>query len=267
MILMNLQNVSKSFGGNEVLRDISFTLQTGMRMGLVGVNGCGKSTLLKILCGIEHEDGGTISPMKGIRIGYLAQQGHAGSGNTVLQEMEDVFEPLVRMEEKLRAMEAQMSTARGEEAERLYENYDKLQRRFEDEDGYSWKSRVQGVLLGLGFSREEWSKPACVLSGGELTRLCLGKLLLQKPDVLLLDEPTNHLDLSALAFLEKFLQDYQGTVLVVSHDRFFLDKVCTDITEILLGKSEQYSGNYSVYMKKRTERFESRMKAYELQQK
>ena len=267
MILLTVQNLSKSFGGNEVLRDISFTLKTGMRMGLVGVNGCGKSTLLRILCGQEHEDGGTVSFMKGVRVGYLAQQGHVAPENSILKEMEDVFRPVVAMEEKLREMEQRMAHAEGDEALRLYEDYDRLQHRFEEAGGYEWKSRVQGVLLGLGFGRDTWEKDAKVLSGGELTRLCMGKLLLQQPDVLLLDEPTNHLDLSALAWLEKYLSDYKGTVLVVSHDRYFLNRVCTDITEILLGRSEQYAGNYDLYMQKRTERFDARMKAWELQQK
>ena len=267
MILMNVQNVSKSFGGNTVLKDVSLTLQNGMRMGLVGVNGCGKSTLLRILCGQDQDHGGQISSLKGIRIGYLAQQGHTSGGNTVFEELRGVFAHLDQMEQRLREMELEMSTAEGEEAERLYENYDRLQRRFEQEDGYARESRVQGVLLGLGFDRSEWDKPADVLSGGELTRLCLGKLLLEKPDVLLLDEPTNHLDLNALDWLEKYLLDYKGTVLVVSHDRFFLDRVCTDITEILLGRSEQYKGNYTEYMQKRTARFDSRMKAWENQQK
>lgn len=267
MILMNVQNVSKSFGGNTVLKDVSLTLQNGMRMGLVGVNGCGKSTLLRILCGQDQDHGGQISSLKGIRIGYLAQQGHTSGGNTVFEELRGVFAHLDQMEQWLREMELEMSTAEGEEAERLYENYDRLQRRFEQEDGYARESRVQGVLLGLGFDRSEWDKPADVLSGGELTRLCLGKLLLEKPDVLLLDEPTNHLDLNALDWLEKYLLDYKGTVLVVSHDRFFLDRVCTDITEILLGRSEQYKGNYTEYMQKRTARFDSRMKAWENQQK
>ncbi len=178
-----------------------------------------------------------------------------------------MFLPVVEMEKKLRDMEQQMSDPAGADMTALYENYDKLMRRYEDAGGYEWPSRVQGVLAGLGFTREQQSQPANVLSGGELTRLFLGKLLLQQPDILLLDEPTNHLDLSALSWLEKYLLDYKGTVLVVSHDRFFLDRVCTDITEVLLGRSEQYHGNYTTYMAQRTERFESRMKAYELQQK
>ena len=267
MILLNVENVAKAFGGHEVLQDVSLTLQNGMRMGLVGVNGCGKSTLLRILAGKEMPDQGKVELPKGVTLGFLEQINRAAPDRTVREELSSVFEPLREMEVRLRKMEADMAQAEGEEAEKLYESYDRLLHRFEEADGYSWSSRVEGVLSGLGFDERMREQKAELLSGGELTRLFLGKLLLQSPDILLLDEPTNHLDLNSLNWLEKYLSDYPGTVLVVSHDRFFLDRVCTDITEILLGRSEQYSGNYSVYMSQRTARFESRMKAWETQQK
>lgn len=268
MIILSVQNVQKAFGGNEVLRNVSLTLQSGQRMALVGVNGCGKTTFMRILAGEETADDGVISLTKGLRAGYMAQRNAVTPGNTVLKELEDVFIPVVKMEERLREMEIEMSQVTDEKAlKRLGEAYTRLNDQFEEADGYGWKSSVQGVLAGLGFKKEQQGQLVESLSGGEMTRLCLGRLLLQKPDLLLLDEPTNHLDLQALSWLEKYLSEYRGTVLVVSHDRYFLDHVCTCVTEILLGESEQYDGNYSAYMTQRAERFEVRMRAYEFQQK
>ena len=267
MIILTIQNLKKAFGGNVVLKDVNLVLQDRQRMGLVGVNGCGKTTLLKILAGQEHEDGGTISLMKGIRIGYMEQQYAVQGDSTVFEELKQVFEPVFAMEEKLRALEAQMASASEVELKRLGDTYARLNDAFERADGYAWKSSIQGVLSGLGFTKEQYGQPARLLSGGELTRLCLARLLLQKPDLLLLDEPTNHLDLQALDWLEHYLADYRGTLLVVSHDRYFLDHVCTHISELLLGTLEQYEGNYSSYMTQRAERFEIRMRAWEQQQK
>ncbi len=267
MIVLTIQNLHKAFGGNVVLKDVSLTLQDHQRMGLVGVNGCGKTTLLNILAGREHADGGSISLMKGMRVGYMEQQYQAQGDSTVFEEMKQVFEPVFAMEEKLRALEHDMSEASEIELKRMGETYARLNDAFEKADGYAWKSSIQGVLAGLGFTKEQYEQPARLLSGGELTRLCLAKLLLQKPDLLLLDEPTNHLDLSALDWLEHYLSEYKGTLLVVSHDRYFLDHVCTHISELLLGTLEQYTGNYSSYMNQRAERFEIRMRAWEQQQK
>ncbi len=267
MIVLTIQNLHKAFGGNVVLKDVNLTLQDHQRMGLVGVNGCGKTTLLNILAGREQADGGSVSLMKGIRIGYMEQQYRAQGDSTVFEEMKRVFEPVFAMEEKLRALEHDMSEAGETELKRMGETYARLSDAFEKADGYAWKSSIQGVLAGLGFKKEQYDQPARLLSGGELTRLCLAKLLLQKPDLLLLDEPTNHLDLSALDWLEHYLSDYKGALIVVSHDRYFLDHVCTHISELLLGTLEQYTGNYSSYMKERAERFEIRMRAWEQQQK
>ena len=267
MIILTVQNLQKSFGGNAVLKDVNLVLQDRQRMGLVGVNGCGKTTLLKILAGLEREDGGSISLMKGIRIGYMEQQYQVLGDSTVFEELKRVFLPVFAMEEKLRALEAQMESADEAELKRLGDTYARLNDAFEKADGYAWKSSIQGVLAGLGFQREQYDQPARLLSGGELTRLCLARLLLQKPDLLLLDEPTNHLDLQALDWLEHYLAEYKGTLLVVSHDRYFLDHVCTHISELLLGTLEQYTGNYSAYMGQRAERFEIRMRAWEQQQK
>lgn len=269
MILLSLQGVQKSFGTNEVLRDVSLVLQDGQRMGLVGVNGCGKSTLMKIIAGIETADNGVITMQKGLRLGYLAQQGEVGEGRTVLEELETVFEPMVRLEEQLRETERQMADAAQDEEllHRLGSQYDRLTREFERGNGYGWRSTVQGVLAGLGFRKEQQNQLASLLSGGERTRLCLGRMLLTEPDLLLLDEPTNHLDLKSIAWLEDYLRTYKGAVLLISHDRYFMDHVCDRMAELLLGTVECYDGNYTQYMAQRTERFEIRMKAYELQQK
>ncbi len=269
MILLSLQGVTKSFGTNEVLRDASLVLQDGQRMGLVGVNGCGKSTLMKIIAGVESSDGGSITMQKGLRLGYLAQQGEVGEGRSVLEELESVFEPVVEMEKQLRRMEEQMAEC-GDDMTRLSRlggQYDALTLEFERRNGYGWRSTVQGVLAGLGFRREQQGQLASLLSGGERTRLCLGRMLLTEPDLLLLDEPTNHLDLKSIAWLEEYLRTYKGAVLLISHDRYFMDHVCDRMCELLLGATECYDGNYTAYMAQRTERFEIRMKAYELQQK
>ena len=269
MILLSIQDIHKAFGTNEVLRGASLTLQNGERMGLVGVNGSGKSTLMKIIAGLEHEDSGTISMQKGLRLGYLAQQGEVNPEHTVLEEMESVFEPVVRMEQELRDIEVEMAEAAHDELllKRLGSRYDSLNRAFENAKGYGWKSEVQKVLAGLGFRKEQQSQKASVLSGGERTRLCLGRMLLQEPDLLLLDEPTNHLDLKSISWLEDYLASYRGAVLLVSHDRYFMDHVCDHMGELLFGRIELYEGNYTEYMAQRTERFEIRMKTWELQQK
>lgn len=269
MIILSLQDIEKSFGGNTVLKNASLTLQDGDRMGLVGVNGCGKSTLLKIIYGMESIDKGTLSAKKGLRMGYLAQQGMVSDNLTVYQELELVFEPVMAMESRMRTLEKEMASNanNAQMLTRLGNEYQRLTDAFEDANGYGWQSSIMGVLAGLGFTPEQHQQLACQLSGGERTRLCLARLLLQKPELLLLDEPTNHLDLHAISWLEKYINEYVGTVLIVSHDRYFLDHTCNQMAELLLGTVEQYSGNYTDYAKKRAQRFEIRMKAYDMQQK
>ncbi len=268
MIILALQDIRKSFGTHEVLKHVSFTLQERDRMGMVGVNGSGKSTLMKIIAGAETADEGSVNIQKGLRIGYLAQQGELTGQETVQEVVESVFEPLVRMEEEMRSLEHEMA-AQASDAEalrRLGGRYDALMREFERQEGYGWRSRVTGVLKGLKLwdMREmETSR----LSGGERTRLCLGRMLLSDPDLLLLDEPTNHLDLKSTAWLEDYLNSYRGAVLVISHDRYFLDHVCGRMAEMILGTVETYTGNYTEYMSKRAEVYETRMKAWEMQQK
>lgn len=269
MIILSAQHIAKSFGVNAVLRDVSLTVQQGDRIGLVGVNGCGKSTLMRILAGLDAQDGGEISLVRGLRVGYLAQQNMVTSGETVWNELQKVYEQVFAMEKKLRELEDEMAHAHtdAQRFAQLSADYDRLTQRFEEADGYSWKSMVSGVLNGLGFKPAQYDQCVDSLSGGEQTRLCLARLLLQKPDLLLLDEPTNHLDMETLQWLENYLGAYKGSVLVISHDRYFLDHVCTGIVEILMGSSEQYNGNYTRYIAQRQERFESRMRAYEIQQK
>ena len=269
MIILSAQHIAKSFGVNAVLRDVSLTVQQGDRIGLVGVNGCGKSTLMRILAGLDAQDGGEISLVRSLRVGYLAQQNMVTSGETVWNELQKVYKQVFAMEKKLRELEDEMAHAHtdAQRFAQLSADYDRLTQRFEEADGYSWKSMVSGVLNGLGFKPAQYDQCVDSLSGGEQTRLCLARLLLQKPDLLLLDEPTNHLDMETLQWLENYLAVYKGSVLVISHDRYFLDHVCTGIVEILMGSSEQYNGNYTRYIAQRQERFESRMRAYEIQQK
>ncbi len=267
MIVLSAQHVAKAFGGTDILKDASVTLQQRERIGLVGVNGCGKSTFLKILTGELQADSGTISMAKQLRLGYLAQQSPLISGQTVYQVMDAVFEPVREMEARLRDLEARMAGSDEQELARLGEQYTRLNTAFEDAGGYDYRSRIQGVLRGLGFDENMQQQDAELLSGGERTRLYLARLLLSRPDILLLDEPTNHLDLAALSWLEGYLADYPGSVLVVSHDRFFLDKVCDGIVEMAFGRTEQYPGNYSRYLDLRAERWLTRERAYDAQQK
>ena len=270
MIVMQTNQLTKSFGVNEVLKGINLTVQDRHRVGLVGSNGSGKSTLLKILAGKDHYDGGTLSMTRGLRIGYHTQLDDLTSPLTVWQEMETCFEDTFRMEEKLREMEARMGEIHESDPEgfaRLSEEYTRLTDRFEEEDGYAWRSRLQGVLTGLGFTSAQYEQTVASLSGGERTRLKLARLILEDPDILLLDEPTNHLDLNSMQWLEDYLRAYKGAVVVVSHDRYFLDAVCNSIAELSFGRIEQYEGNYTRYLKLREEVMVRRMKEYTLQQK
>ncbi len=268
MILLNLQNVSKAFAMNEVLKDINLTLQSGQRMGLVGVNGSGKSTLFKIISGELAPDSGAVSLVKGTRVGMLTQDADIQSDLTIQQELERVFEPLRQMEARIREMEHEMAEKHDDpEAFRQLSNaYSRLVDRFEDAGGYEWPSRIQGVLAGLGFARGRETQPASLLSGGEKTRLCLARLLLTQPELLMLDEPTNHLDLASTQWLEETLKKYRGTVLVISHDRYFLNAVCDCMAELSMKRLTQYSGNYDRFAVQRQANLERQLKEYRLQQ-
>ena len=238
-------------------------------MGLVGVNGSGKSTLMKLIAGGMQPDTGTVSLMKGAQVGLLTQQADIDSDLNVWDELARVFEPLQRMEERLREMEHEMAEkhADPEAMARLSEDYARLTERFERKGGYEWPSRIQGTLVGLGFSKERQEMPARLLSGGEKTRLCLARILLTQPDLLLLDEPTNHLDLSATQWLEDTLRKYRGTVLVISHDRYFLNSVCDCMAELSMTHLTQYEGNYDAFSVKRRMNLERQLKEYQMQQK
>ncbi len=268
MILLTLQNVNKSFVMNEVLKDVSLTLQSGQRMGLVGVNGSGKSTLFKLISGAMEPDSGTVSLVRGTTVGMLTQDADIQSDLTIQQELERVFEPVRQMEARLRQMEAEMAEKHEDATafEQLSHAYSRLMDRFEDAGGYEWPSRIQGVLAGLGFARGRETQPASLLSGGEKTRLCLARLLLTQPDLLMLDEPTNHLDLASTQWLEETLKKYRGTVLVISHDRYFLNAVCDCMAELSMKRLTQYTGNYDRFAVQRQANLERQLKEYKLQQ-
>ena len=268
MILLTLQNVTKSFAMNTVLKDVNLTLQAGSRMGLVGVNGSGKSTLFRLISGVMEPDSGTISLMKGARVGVLTQDADIQSDLTIQQELARVFEPVREMERRLRDMEAEMAEKHDDPAafDQLSKAYARLMDRFEDAGGYEWPSRIQGVLAGLGFARGRENQPANLLSGGEKTRLCLARLLLTQPELLMLDEPTNHLDLQSVEWLEDTLKKYKGTVLVISHDRYFLNSVCDCMAELSMRHLTQYEGNYDRFAVQRQANLERQLKEYKLQQ-
>ena len=268
MILISVENIQKSFGIDQVLRDVTFSIQKGEKMGLVGANGSGKTTLLRILTGEQTADGGAVHMNRGLKLGYLAQIGDIAPEDTVWQAMLRVFERVIALEKRMRAMETRMADNRDEqEALRLSDEYYQMTEEFNRLEGYAYEGEITGKLCGLGIGREMFDRQVKTLSGGERTRISLAKLLLQKPDVLLMDEPTNHLDLAAIEWLQNYLCEYKGTLLLISHDRYFLDHVCDTMGEILGGRLYKFTGNYTEYMQKRTADFEARIKAYQLQQK
>ena len=267
MILISVQELQKSFGVHEVLRSVTFSLQKGEKMGLVGVNGCGKTTLMRMIAGEMQPDGGTIHRNKDLRVGYLAQLDDIPLTDTVWGALLKVFEPIRVMERRMAEIEKLLESADSETALRLSSEYQRLTESYNAQQGYAYEGEILRVLNGLGLKPEMHQRQVSTLSGGERTRLSLAKLLLQKPDIILMDEPTNHLDLEAIEWLQDYLTDYKGSLLLISHDRYFLDHVCTTMGELLGGKMIKFTGNYTEYMKKRTADFETRMKAYELQQK
>ena len=266
-MILACKELKKAYGIDCILEKISFHIEERDKVGIVGVNGAGKSTLFKILTGEISYDGGELYLKKSAAIGYLAQNVAVDGNHTIYQEMIKVFQPIIDMEEQLRNMELQMSGLSGKEMESLMGQYARLQQEFEKKDGYGYKSRIRGVLKGLGFSEDEYDKPVCQLSGGQKTRVYLGRLLLTKPDLLQLDEPTNHLDIESIQWLEDFLRAYTGAVIVISHDRYFMDRVVTKIVEIENKKSMVYEGNYSFYAKQKDINRAIAQKQYEDQQK
>lgn len=250
-MILALNNVSKSFGTDVILENISFHIEEKEKTGIVGVNGAGKSTLFKIITGELSSDSGEVIMPKSATLGYFSQSLEIDSNKTIYEELLTVFEPLMLMEQQLRDMESKMSDLKGEDLDRLMSNYSDLSHKMEEMDGYSYQSRLRGVIKGLGFSDDESIQTINELSGGQKTRVALGKILLQSPNILLLDEPTNHLDIDSIRWLEDFLKSYNGAVVIISHDRYFLDRVIGKVIEIENRKAKEYFGNYSYYTEKK----------------
>ncbi len=261
-MILGCHHISKSYLEVPVLTDVTFTLEKGDRAAIVGINGAGKTTLLRIIMGEEEADSGSITLQKDTTVGYLAQKQNVNSENTILEELLSVKKPVIDMEQKIAEYEQRMNTAEGDELIRMVEDYTELRRRFELEEGYGYRSEVQGVLNGLGFTEEEASRRISHLSGGQKTRAALGKLLLQKPDIIILDEPTNHLDIGSIRWLESYLGSYRGTVLIVSHDRYFMDRIAGKVIELENTRSSVFCGNYSAYAEKKQKLREEKMRAY-----
>ncbi|MGN0986213.1 MAG: ribosomal protection-like ABC-F family protein [Otoolea sp.] len=250
-MILSCSNITKSFGTDTILDHVSFHIEEREKAAIVGINGAGKSTLLKIIVGEMTADEGNVTISRGKTLGYLAQHQDIKSDSTIYDELMEVKRPILEMEHQIRSLEQRMKSAAGEELEALLETYSRLNHEFERINGYAWQSEITGVLKGLGFTEEEFSKPVRELSGGQKTRVSLGKLLLSKPDIILLDEPTNHLDMESIAWLENYLMNYSGTVLIVAHDRYFLDRVVTKIVELDGGRATTFLGNYSAYGEKK----------------
>lgn len=268
MSILSLNKISKSYGIDTILYDITFTINEYEKVGFVGKNGAGKTTLFKILTGELSPDTGEKFIPKDKKLGYLSQNLGLDEDLTVFEETMKVFKSIKEIEYRLRELEVLISkNSNTSDADKYLKEYGRLQEEFEEKNGYGCESFAKGVLVGLGIGPEYYDKPINLLSGGQKTRVALSKLLLQNPDILLLDEPTNHLDLEAISFLEGFLKDYKGTIIVISHDRFFLDIVTTKTFELINGVVEEYGGNYTYYIHERQVRYEQRLKEYAIQQK
>lgn len=266
-MILSCQNISKSFGTDEILKNVSFHIEANEKAAIVGINGAGKSTLLKIIMQKETPDTGEVILAKDATIGYLAQYQDVSGHRTIYEEVLDAKQNIIEMEERLRGMETQMNTLTGQELETLLDGYHRLSHEFELLGGYTYRSGVTGILKGLGFSESEFDRQMSELSGGQKTRVSLGKLLVTKPDVLLLDEPTNHLDMESIRWLEGFLMNYKGAVVIVSHDRYFLDRVVTKVVEIFQHQGYVYQGNYTEFAKKKAKIREDLLKQYYNQQR
>lgn len=271
MIVLSCNNLNKSFGIDSILENVNFTVNEYDKIGIIGVNGTGKTTLFKIISGIYGYDSGDIYTSKDCEIGYLEQNTNFHSENTILEEVLEVFKDVIEMEKYLRDLEHKISeessNTNSTTLEKLMNEYSNKLEAFSDMNGYGYKSEAKGVLKGLGFNDEDMDKPISILSGGEKTRVLLGKLLLKKPTLLLLDEPTNHLDSEAIEWLEVFLKQYKGTVILISHDRYFLDQVVNRIFEIHNKKLKTYNGNYSDFIEASAIEKELELKKFEDQQK
>ena len=265
-MILACQNIEKSFGGMYLIHDASFHIEEREKAALVGINGAGKSTLLRIIMQEIPADSGEVILSRGRTIGYLAQHQELDSALTIYDSLLQVKQHILDMELHMRRTEKQMKHAQGEELDRLMETYSRLTHEFEMENGYAYKSELVGVLKGLGFPESDFEKEISTLSGGQKTRVALGRLLLSKPDIILLDEPTNHLDMDSISWLETYLLNYPGAVLIVSHDRYFLDRIVTKVIDIDNGKVSSFSGNYSAYSEKKAQLRRDAYQAYLNQQ-
>ena len=266
-MILACHNLNKSFGERIIVKDGSFHIEDREKVAFVGVNGAGKSTILKMIIGEEPTDSGNIVLTKGKTIGYLAQQQNLISGNSIYEELKTAKADIIRLEEQIRTIEHELKGLSGDELQTRLNTYNRLMSEFESKNGYAYESEIIGVLKGLGFQENEFSKEASTLSGGQKTRVSLGKLLLTKPDILLLDEPTNHLDLNSISWLETYLLNYPGAVFIVSHDRFFLNRVVTKVVELDQGHLRMYNGNYKDYAEKKRQLRDAQMKEYLNQQR
>ena len=266
-MILACQNINKAFGTNVILKDASFHIEEKEKAAIVGINGAGKSTLLKIIMKQIPADSGEVILAKDRTIGYLAQHEAVSSGNTIYEELLEVKQDIFELERHIRTLELQMKSQSGGEPEQTLELYNRLNTEFEQKNGYACKSEIVGVLKGLGFTEDEFSKQVDTLSGGQKTRVALGKLLLAKPDLILLDEPTNHLDMQSIAWLENFLINYSGAVIIVAHDRYFLNRVVSKVIEIDHAKATTFLGNYSAYSEKKAQLRDSQLKAWMNQQR
>lgn len=265
-MVLACQNISKAYGITEILNNINFHIEAKEKLAIVGINGAGKSTLLKIIMGEEEADEGQVVIGKDISVGYLAQHQDSYYDKTIFEELLSVKQDVIELQEQIRLLEQNMKNLEGAELEAGLERYTRMNHTFEQQDGYAFESQVTGILKGLGFEEADFNRPVSELSGGQKTRVSLGRLLLARPDVILLDEPTNHLDLNSIAWLENYLKSYDGAVIIVSHDRYFLDKIVTKVVELENTKSTIYHGNYSYYAAKREEVRLSKYRAYMNQQ-
>ena len=266
-MILACNNISKSFGVDEIIKNASFHIEEKEKAAIVGINGAGKTTLLRIIMGEYSADSGEVVIAKDRTIGYLAQHQNLSGDNTIYDELMSVKQDIIDLEHRIRRLELEMHGREGSELEAVMEAYSKSTHQFELQNGYAYKSEVVGVLKGLGFEEPEFDKRMNTLSGGQKTRVALGRLLLSKPDIIMLDEPTNHLDMNSIAWLENYLVNYDGSVIIVAHDRYFLDKVVTKVIEVERGVVSVFSGNYSDYAAKKKQLMDAKLKEYYNQQR
>ncbi|MGN0368423.1 MAG: ribosomal protection-like ABC-F family protein [Wujia sp.] len=265
-MLLACQNISKAFGINEILTDVNFHVNEKEKIAIVGINGSGKTTLLRVILGQEQPDNGQVVIAKDTTIGYLSQHQDISFDNTIYDEMLSTKQYILDLEREIRRLELAMKDAQGEELEKILETYNRLSSKYDRDNGYSYESEITGVLKGLGFTQADYNRHINTLSGGQKMRIALGRLLLTRPDLIILDEPTNHLDMPSIAWLEGFLSSYPGSVLLVSHDRYFIDRIVSKVIEIDNCHATVYHGNYTYYAQKRAEIRASLLKAYLNQQ-